>query len=188
MNFIGHVVSVKSLETVAKRFGRGASTSAATDLYKVTVADAGSLALAEQAKAEEAEKAVDVAREAAARRKDANDLKRQRLADEARQARAAADDAPSRRGAREQDATAERAERAIAELDEDDRAAEAEIEPLQHHACRARRYAHEARARALRVFRDALYVDAQIAVNAAQSAAEALKRKLERAGFTAGEM
>ena len=187
MNFCGHEVSVKSLETVAKRFGR-AGAGIATDLRKVTVADARADALAEQAKGEEADKAVDAAREAVARRNAANDSQRQRLADETRQARAAADDAPSRRGAREQDAIAERAEREIASLDEADAAAEAEIEPLQFHAWRVRRSANEARARALRVFRDALYLDAQIAANAAQSAADALKRKLERAGFRAGEL
>ena len=187
MNFLGHSVSVKALERVNERFD-GRVVSVNTDFYRTSVADARTAALAEQVKAEAAEQVLDAAREAAAKRKAANALERRRLADEVRQARIAADDAPSRKGAREQDAIAESAERAIAKLDIDDGAAEGEIEPIQHRAWRARRFAHLTRAGALRVFRDALFVDAQIAVDAAQSAADALQHNLERAGFRPGEI
>ena len=188
MHFLGHSVSVKALERVNEHFG-GRSLNLATDFYRTSVADAQTAALAEQVTAEAAEQVLDAAREAAAKRKAANGLERRRLADEARQARIAADDAPSRRVAREQEAVVDAAERAIANLEGDDAADETEIELIQHRAWRARRYAHEARACALRVFRDALlFADAQFAANAAQSAADALKRNLERAGFRSGEI
>ena len=114
MKFLGHHMTMKGLETVAKRF-RGASPGTDTNLHRVTVADAREMPAKEMAAAEEAERTLEAARAAVAERRTRNDSERQRLRDVAHKAREAADDAPSRRLAREQDAIANDAERQIAD-------------------------------------------------------------------------
>ena len=187
MEYLDYRMSLPKLKTVAERFVHYAP-STATDLRRVNIADARERALGEAAEAEEAERAVATAREAAAGRRGENDLERQRLADVARRARAAADDAPSRGLAHKQDLVAERAERGITALDKADRAAEAELEPLVVRAMVLRSHAHLGRARALRCLRDAAFADVQLEVSAAEFAGEALKREIERKGFMFAEV
>lgn len=182
MNFLGYTLTLRRLETVAERFGRYAPRTM-TNLRQVALPAAREKALAADATAAEAEEALDGARKKGEVLRVANDEERQRLAMVARQEREAADDAPSRRLARQHDAAAAAAERDLAALEEAEQAAEAELAPLEISALARREEAHIARARALRVLRDAAYADAELAARDAEAEAQAIEREFGRRGL-----
>ena len=146
MEFLGYKMTMRGLETVAQRFERYAPDTV-TNLRRVTVACVRATALDAAKKAEEAESAAATARQTADSLRGDHNVERQGLAEEARAAREAALDMPTRRRELEKLAAAEQAEKAITELDEADRAAAAELGPLENHAAGAmRHFAQQARA------------------------------------------
>ena len=116
----------------------------------------------------------------------ANERLRTELAKKAREAREAADDATSRRLAREQDQIAAKAEADIADTHAADLANERRLLLTESHVAMFRMKAHKARADALRFIADALACDlaaesrdAARAAQAEEARAKRLSRKAE---------
>lgn len=182
MKFLGYTMTMRGLETVAERFGQSRPPDTDIDLRRATVADARKAALDAETVAAEAEGVLEVKREEVALARARRDAKRERLRQQAHDAREAALDAPTRRIALEQDAIAERAELDIAELDGEDHAAEAGLEPFELRALARRRIAHHQRQWALRVLQDAAYADVQLEIRIAQAGKQDIEREFKRRG------
>lgn len=186
MKFLDYTMTMRGLETVAERFD-GEAPRTSTDLRKDTVAAARERALDAEARAGEAEVALAAARKAVDEQRATNDAERERLRQEAHDAREAALDAPTRRRALEQDAIVERIKGRITELDNADFDAAATIEPLELQALARRKHAHDRRARALRVLRDAAFADVQIAIWTELERAAAIEREFKARGLPIAE-
>ena len=178
MKFLGYELKQRRIEAIAIPTGSYGQTT--------TVAAACTSALDVAAAADNAERALEAARKTAARRHDENASERQRLLKVSREARDAADDAPSRRLARAQDAVAGDAERQLAALDDADRIVGVELQPLEIEAMTQRSYAHKARAGALKMLRIAIIEDIDSEIAAASGAGDSLQNEIQRRiGFKA---